>query len=247
MLRVDIQMAPVEGIVLGVVAGEVELGAASELPAAGGLRRVELDAKYGILHRKRRLVAVARMLVRAHIVGVIVALRTVRVVDALEHEVAVRSDLQTRLAERLEDAGRGVSQVVLLAGLGGEDAASVVRLGRLVPLEGRSLGDIALVGLFGGGYVALLLFTRSRELTHVELLRSGEILLVGLLGGGHIALALFLHGGYVALALLLDRSKLLPADEVLHAGLVRGGKLAVLVLELGNTLGLSLVGGLERR
>ena len=45
MLGVEVEVTPVEGVVVTMVAGQVELGAADELPPLVRLGRLELETK----------------------------------------------------------------------------------------------------------------------------------------------------------------------------------------------------------
>jgi len=142
----EIEVAEVEVGMVGVVAGEVELELAAELPAVLRLGSVEVEAEDRVVHAEHRLVVavLAAVAARQDPVGVDVGHRLVRVVDGLERQVAVGRDLEPGFGERLEDAGRDVGEVVLPAHVRGEDAAGFAALRRRIPLQGRRLGDLLL-------------------------------------------------------------------------------------------------------
>ena len=127
--------------VVGVVAGEVELELAAELPSVLQLGGAHVEAEDRVVHAEHGLVVavLAAVPARTQPVGVGVDVGLVRVVDRLERDVAVGRKREALCRERLEEVGRGVGQQELLPVPGRPDASGFAHLRVLV------LGNLHLV------------------------------------------------------------------------------------------------------
>ena len=107
-------------------AGEIELELAGELPAVERLRRGQLDAENGVLHRKRGvMVTVPAGRLAVDEIGRPVVGEAVVGPHALQHEITVGGNLHPLLGKRFEDARTGVSEKIPLAVRGGHDPSGL--------------------------------------------------------------------------------------------------------------------------
>ncbi len=125
MLRIDVQVPPVEVVTVLVAARKVKFRTARERPAIDRFRRIKLQAQNRVLHRQRRVV-VAVVLVRfvLHKVRRPVRIKRTRRIHALKHQITIRRNLQARLAQRFKNPRHLVSQIILLA-LGRENTTGL--------------------------------------------------------------------------------------------------------------------------
>ena len=171
MLNLPVQVTNVEVRVVGVVASQVELELTAGLPPVVGFRREELEAQNRVVHaQRRRVVAIVVLHVpiaaRTDVVRVHRQIRAMRIMDRLEHEVAIRFELETAFRERIEDPRRGIGQIELAAVAHRPDAARLVRLRALTRRDdtcarfGRGRCDDASLALELGDSLRLCLDLR---------------------------------------------------------------------------------------